>query len=83
MVNGISVSFLIDTAAGVCLIKTDVWERVKSEADTLEPVTSSRLVRVDGIAIKVQGFTIVQSTIMGAKFQHKFIIADKLLLMLY
>ena len=72
------MSFLIDTGAGVCLIKTQVWERVKSKADTLEPDTSHRLVGVDGIPIKVQGFTTVQLTIAGAKFRHKFIIADQI-----
>ena len=46
------MSFLIDTGAGVCLIKTEVWERVKSKADILEPDSSHRLVGVDGIPIK-------------------------------
>ena len=78
-VNGTPVSFLIDTGAGVCLIKTQVWERVKSKADTLEPDTSHRLVGVDGIPIKVQGFATVQLTIAGAKFRHKFIIADQII----
>ena len=60
----------------MCPIKTEIWERVKSEADSLEPITAHRLVGVDGIPIKVQGSAMVQLT--GAKFQHKFIKADQI-----
>ena len=77
-VNGTPVSFLIDTGAGVCLLKSEVWERVKSEGDTLKPITAHRLVVVDDIPIKVQGSAIIQLIIAGVEFQHKFIIADQI-----
>ena len=78
IVNGTPVSSLIDTGAGVCLLKSEVWEKVKSKADTIEPITAHRLVGVDGIPIKVQGSATICFTISGVKFQHKFIIADRI-----
>ena len=78
VVNGTPVSSLIDTGAGVCLLKSEVWEKVKSKADTIEPITAHRLVGVDGIPIKVQGSATICFTIAGVKFQHKFIIADRI-----
>ena len=78
IVNGTPVSFLIDTGAGVCLLKSEVWERVKSEGDTLKPITAHQLVGVDGIPIKAQGSATIQLTIAGMEFQHRFIIADQI-----
>ena len=39
-INGTPASFLIDTKAGVCLVKSEVWERVKSNPNTLKPITA-------------------------------------------
>ena len=78
VVNGTPVSSLIDTGAGVCLLKSEVWEKVKSKADTIEPITAHRLVGIDSIPSKVQGSATICFTIAGVKFQHKFIIADRI-----
>ena len=78
VVNGTPVSSLIDTGAGVCLLKSEVWEKVKSKADTVEPITAHRLIGVDSIPIKVQGSATISFTIAGVKFQYKFIIADRI-----
>ena len=77
-INGTPVSFLIDTGAGVSLLKSEVWERVNGNPNTLKPITAHRLVGVDGIPIKVRGSTIAQLTIGGVEFQHEFIIADQI-----
>jgi len=77
-VNNLPVSFLIDTGAGVCLLKSEVWERVKSVANKLEPIIAHRIVGVDGIPIKIQGSATVQLTIAGVEFRHRFIVADQI-----
>ena len=64
-INGTPISFLIDTGAGVSLLKSEVWERVNGNPNTLKPITAHRLVGVDGIPIKVRGSTIAQLTIGG------------------
>ena len=76
--NGTPVSSLIDPGAGVCLLNSEVWEKVKSKADAIEPITAQRLVGVDGIPIKVQGSATICFTVAGVKFQHKFITADRI-----
>ena len=54
-VNGTPVSFLIDTGAGVCLLKSEVWERVKSKGDTLKPITAHRLVGLMVYQLRYKG----------------------------
>ena len=78
IVNRMPVSSLIDFGVRVCLLKSEVWEKVKSEDDTIEPITAHRLVGVDSIPIKVQGSATICFTTAGVKFRHKFIIADKI-----
>ena len=82
-INNFPVSFLIDTGAGVCLLKSEVWEHVMSEANKLEPIMAHRIVGVDGIPIKVQGSATIQLTIAGVKFQHSLLWLTKLQLMQY
>ena len=62
----------------MCLLKSEVWEHVKSEANKLEPIMAHRIVGVDGIPIEVQSSATIQLTIAGVKFQHKFIVADQI-----
>ena len=66
----VPVSFLVDTGAGVSLLKGTVWDRKKPQNHNLKTVTVHRLVRVDGMPISVRGSTVVQFSVYGIKFQH-------------
>ena len=77
-VYGTPVSFLIDTGAGVCLLKDEVWNKVKPEGSVLKPLKVHGLVGVDGIPIKVQGSATINLSIEGQTFNHDFIIANQI-----
>ena len=77
-VYGTPVSFLIDTGAGVCLLKDEVWNKVKPEGSILKPLKVHGLVGVDGIPIKVQGSATINLSIAGKTFNHDFIIANQI-----
>ena len=77
-VYGTPVSFLIDTGAGVCLLKDEVWNRVKPNGSVLKPLKVHGLVGVDGVPIKVQGSATISLSIAGQKFNHDFVIANQI-----
>ena len=70
------VSCLIDTGAGVSLLRGGVWDRIRPNNCKPSPVTAHRLVGVDGIPISVQGSALIQFSVSGMVFEHEFIIAD-------
>lgn len=72
------VSFLIDTGAGVSLLSKEVWGRLNRTEEMLRPVVSQRIVRVDGIPIKIEGSVSVPVTIGNATFNHDFIVANEI-----
>ena len=70
------MSCLIDTGAGVSLLRGDVWDSIRPNNCKPNSVTVHRLVWVDGIPISVRGSALIQLSIGGMEFEHKFIIAD-------
>ena len=70
------VSFLVDTGAGVSLLRGDIWDRVMPENNGMDKEAAYRLVRVDGIPIKVQGTVSVKVSLEGLVLNQKFVIAD-------
>ena len=70
------VSCLIDTGAGVSLLRGGVWDRIRPNNCKPSPVTAHRLVGVDGILISVRGSALIQFSVSGMVFEHEFIIAD-------
>ena len=47
------VSFLVDTGAGVSLLRGDIWDRVMPENNGMDKEAAYHLVGVDGIPIKI------------------------------
>ena len=72
----VPVSFLIDTGAGVSLLQGNIWDKIKSDNHKLATVTLQRLVRIDGMPIRVRGSTLIQFSIGSMEFNHKFVVAD-------
>ena len=71
------VSFLVDTGAGVSLIRGDIWEKAVPHNSARDLQGACRLVKVDGIPIKVRGTASVNITVENhTYFNHQFIIAD-------
>ena len=70
------VSFLVDTGAGVSLLRGDVWEKAVPHNSACDLQGTCRLVGVDGVPIKVRGAASVNVTVEGHTLSHQFIIAD-------
>ena len=70
------VSFLVDTGAGVSLLRGDVWDRAMPENNEMRKEVTDRLVGVDGIPIKVRGTVSTKVYLEGLVFNQKFVIAD-------
>ena len=70
------MSFLIDTGAGVSLLRGDIWDRVMPENNGMDKEAVYCLVGVDGIPIKVRGTVSVKISLKGLVFNQKFVIAD-------
>ena len=70
------VSFLVDTGAGVSLLRGDVWEKAVPNSSAYALQGACRLVGVDGIPIKVCGAASVNVTVEGHTLSHQFIVAD-------
>ena len=77
-VYDVPVSFLIDTGAGVSLLSTSIWEKIKPTKEELNPIVTHRLVGVDGVPIKVDGTVSVPITIGSMTVQHDFIVAKQI-----
>ena len=59
-IDNTPLSFLVDTGAGVSLLSKEVWNMLNRTEDKLKPVTTQRIVRVDG---KIDGSISVPVTI--------------------
>ena len=70
------VSFLVDTGAGVSLLRGDVWEKAVPHSSGCDSQGACRLVGVDGIPIKVRGAASVNVMVEGHTLSHQFVIAD-------
>ena len=71
----VSLSFLVDTGAGVSLLCGDIWEKAVPRGSACDYQGACRLVGVDGIPIKVHGAASVDM-VKGHTLSHQFIIAD-------
>jgi len=71
-----SVSFLIDTGAGVSLLNGEMWDKIKPKNMKIKATKFHNLVGVDGHPIKVRGSARLPGTIAEVEFQQMFIIAD-------
>ena len=70
------VSFLVDTGAGVSLLRGDIWEKALPHSSACDLQGACRLIGVDGIPIKVCGASLVNVIIEGHTLSHQFIVAD-------
>ena len=70
------VSFLVDTGAGVSLLRGDVWEKAVPNSSAYALQGACRLIGVDGVPIKVCGAASVNVTVEGHTLSHQFIVAD-------
>ena len=70
------VSFLVDTGAGVSLLRGDVWEKAVPHSSAYDLQGACRLVGVDVIPIKVRGAASVNVTVEGHTLSQQFIVAD-------
>ena len=66
------VSFLVDTGAGVSLLRGDVWDKAMPENNGMKKEVAERLVGMDGITIKVRGT--VSTKVNLKAFNQKFVI---------
>ena len=73
-----SISFLVDTGAGVSLLSGKVWDKIKPSTVSLEPNQCQNIVGVDGHSIQVRGSVKIPVTISDRTFEQTFIIADKI-----
>ena len=64
----VSVSFLVDTGAGVSPLNGRVWDRVKLNDIKIEATEYHNLVGVDGHPIQVHGSVSVPVVIAETKF---------------
>ena len=78
VVNGCTLTFIIDTGAPVTLLRTDTWERVNITETKLGKWTGPSLVGVDGKAINVRGKAKVNVSFDGAEFPTQVVVADSL-----
>ena len=70
------VSFLVDTGAGVSLLRGDVWDRAMPGNMKMELKGTYRLVGVDGIPINVRGTVSAKVSLETLTFKQQFVIAD-------
>ena len=75
---GESVSFLVDTGAGVLLLNGKVWDRMVPKNINTEVTEFHNLVGVDGHPIKVHGSASLPMVAAETGFLQKFIIADSI-----
>ena len=73
-----SVSFLVDTGAGISLLNGKVWDKIKSSVVCLQANPCQNIVGVDGHSIQVRGSVRIPVTISNRTFEQTFVIADKI-----
>ena len=72
------VSFLVDTGAGVSLLRGDVWDKVAPSNCKKKLQTANSLVGVDGIPLQLRGTASVKISVGNLTICHNFVIADKI-----
>ena len=77
-VNGIAVTFLLDTGAAVSLLRKEVWDRISRQSVELEPWREKRLVGVEGTPLRVEGCVTVTAEMGGEQFDIRLVVVDQL-----
>ena len=77
-ISGVSVSFLVDTGAGVSLLNGRIWDQAGFTNVRISPAPHSNLVGVDGHPIHVRGVVTIPLTISSTVFNQEFVIADNI-----
>ena len=77
-ISGVSVSFLVDTGAGVSLLNGRIWDQAGFTNIRISPAPHSNLVGVDGHPIQVRGVVTIPLTISNTVFNQEFVIADNI-----
>jgi len=72
------VSFLVDTGAGVSLIRGDVWDKAVPSNYKQKLQTANSLVGVDGSPLQLRGTASVKISVGNLTICHTFVIADKI-----
>ena len=75
-VSDVSVSFLVDTGAGVSLLNGHVWDQAGLTIVKISPAPHSNLVGVDGHPLQVRGIVMIPLTISSTVFTQAFVIAN-------
>ena len=78
IVGGISVDFVLDTGAAVCLLRKDVWDRTNTTHRPLQPWNGSKLVSVDGSPVPFLGVAELDITVQEVKIQQEVIVVESL-----
>ena len=77
-VGGISINFVLDTGAAVCLLRKDVWDRANTKHCPLQPWNGSKLVSVDGSPVQFLGVAELSITVQEVKIQQEVIVVENL-----
>ena len=76
--NGVPTQFLIDTGAGVSLLRKDVWDKQSSTEAILESWNGSVLVGVDGSPLDVLGTCETNISLRGEEFCWEMVVVNNL-----
>ena len=67
-INGVSVTFLLDTGSALTILNKNIWDKCKQSDDHLEPWDQQSLVGAEGTTLKVYGSACVQWKVDGNVF---------------
>ena len=82
MVNGVQISFLVDTGAVVTLLRKDTWERISAaDPQELSPWSELQLVGVGGTSLSVHGSASVKIELEGKMFTTNVVVVSPLITM--
>ena len=76
--NGHTIPFLVDTGAGMTLLRESTWEQIQSQATPLKPWTGRQLVSVNGSLLQVRGQTQVDIVLSGVQFKVQTLVVSPL-----
>ena len=77
-VSNVSVSFLVDTGAGVSLLNVHVWDQAGLTNVKMSPAPHSNLIGVDGHPLHVRGIVTIPLTTSSTVFTQAFVIANNI-----
>ena len=78
-VNGVRVSWLLDTGAAVTLLHKDVWAQVKaSNPQKLKPWTAMKLVSAGGTPLTIHGSAQIEVELEGQKYPTEVVVVSTL-----